>query len=429
MDNNIIPEDTDNLLLTNDSLYGPLFPLEPIIERMQARTDIDFWGLTDSYQQGWYVQSYFLWLTRKIFVSDSFERIFKQGFSPNLGGIELAKSLSDAGFKGAALIPHNHLSQNVQEENDMDPTHFFWDRLIEHFGFPFVSKELILQNPENIQSTAKLFPFIREHSSYPIENIKQSISRYIALFDSSNKFPDKISVICHLYYPGSVYYFLTKIIALKSSNTQFVFNLSVTLYHNTFFCEMLTKYFPNAIVLFTPNQGRDIGGKLAGFDSLMKCGIQTEYTLIIHDKLSPHSPTGIDWRNKLLRVLSPEALPKVFKKFQQNREVGVITAKEFVQNEFNPAENRFTCTSDENILHYLKKYKLSTSDYNFAAGTIFWIRTEILRNFFLCYSPLSVRKEFEKGNTLDFNKGTNIHAWERLFSFIAHSQGFKTLGI
>jgi lipopolysaccharide biosynthesis protein len=72
---------------------------------------------------------------------------------------------------------------------------------------------------------------------------------------------------------------------------------------------------------------------------------------------------------------------------------------------------------------------LQVTDYKFAAGTIFWIRTSILHRFFSAHSPLSVRKELEKGNKLDFENGTNLHAWERLFSFIAHSQGFKTTGI
>ena len=44
IEQNIIPDDTDYLLLTNDSLYGPLFPLTPIMREMQSRTDIDFGG-------------------------------------------------------------------------------------------------------------------------------------------------------------------------------------------------------------------------------------------------------------------------------------------------------------------------------------------------------------------------------------------------
>lgn len=436
LEQGMIPDDLDYLLLTNDSLYGPFFPLRPIVENMQLEQGVDFWGLTDSYAGEWHLQSYFMLFPKRVFTSEAFKKIFQQDFSQlgkleiiKKGELELTKSLLDAGFKGSAYVSYDHLSPGFDKGKAKNPTHFFWDQLIEKFKFPFVKKELILQNPENIQNTDRLFTLIKESSSYPIQNIKRSISNYLASFNTSNTFQDKISVLCHLYYPGSIYYFLTRIAALKSTQTQFIINLSIPLYHNGFFREMLQTHFPEAIVLYTPNQGRDIGGKLAALDVLIRLGIQTDYSLIIHDKLSPHSATGVEWRNKLLRITDSKELSKVFRRFREDREAGVITSKELIKNEFDYDRERFTCTSDKQIWNYIKKYNLRLSDYNFAAGTIFWIRTEILQNFFSCYSPLSVRKEFEKGNSLDFDNGTNIHAWERLFSFIAHSQGFKTVGI
>jgi len=434
--NNIVPEDADHILLTNDNLYGPFFPLSPIVEAMQSRSDVDFWGFTDSYQGGWHLQSYFLWLSKKVFDSDAFKKAFSQEFD-NLdnqqiidqGELHLSKLLSESGFRGSAYIPYPAISFDSEVWNSKNPTHFFWKQLIENFHFPFIKKEVVLQKAETVPNTDKIFSLIHQYSSYPVENITQSISDYIASYDLSPRFPNKLSVICHIYYQESFYYFLTRIIALKSPETQFVFNLSKPLFHNWFFREMLMKFFPNAIVIYTPNQGRDIGGKLAAFDVVIKTGIQTDYTLIIHDKLSPHTATGIEWRNRLFKIINPELLDKIFRKFHQNREIGVICTKEQVQNEYDPDKKEFTCTSNQNLLNYMGKYDLKISDYSFTAGTIFWIRTAILREFFSYHSPLSVRKEFEKGNSLDFDKGTNIHAWERLFSFIAHSQGFKTAGI
>jgi lipopolysaccharide biosynthesis protein len=434
--NNIVPGDVDQILLTNDSLYGPFFPLAPIVEAMQSRSDIDFWGFTESYQGEWHLQSYFLWLSKKVFDSGAFKKVFDQEFEDmdklqiiEKGELQLSKSLSGAGFKGTAYIPYPAVSPDSEVWSSKNPTHFYWEQLLEKFHFPFIKREVILQNPETVPNTDKIFSLIHRYSSYPVENVKQSISDYIASYDLSPGFPDKLSVICHIYYQESVYYFLTRIIALKSPETQFIFNLSKSLYHNFFFREVLVKFFPDAIIIYTPNQGRDIGGKLAAFDVLMKTGIQTDYTLIIHDKLSPHTAAGIEWRNRLFKIINPEQLDKIFRRFRQNKEVGVICTKELIQNEYDPDRKEFTCTSSQNLLNYIRKYDLKISDYSFTAGTIFWIRTGILYDFFSCHSPLSVRKGFEAGNSLDFDKGTNIHAWERLFSFIAHSQGFKTVGI
>jgi len=401
---------------------------------MKSRPDVDFWSLTESYEGGWHLQTYFLCLSKKVLNSGALKYIFNGGELNNpqiseSSDVELTKILSAAGFKGMAFIPYSELNPNLEQSNANNPVRFLWDRLIEQFDFPFVKKELLLDNPENIQNTDKVFALIQQCSSYPIENIKQSISDYLFLHDSQKTFPNKISVLCHLYYPGSVYYFLTRISAVKSPQTQFIFNLSSFLYYNEFFCEMLMKHFPGSVVLYTPNQGRDIGGKLAAFDALLKSGIPSDYSLVIHDKLSPHSPTGIAWRNKLLKMIDPDVLPKVFRTFNEDKKAGIITTRELIKNEFDPSTKTFMCTSNPNLWNYIEKYNLTTSDYNFAAGTIFWIRTEVARNFFLSHPPLSIRKELEKGNSLDFFKGTNTHAWERLFSFIVHAQGFKTIGI
>jgi lipopolysaccharide biosynthesis protein len=425
--NNLIPGETDYLLLTNDSLFGPVFPLAPIVANMLLKPGIDFWGLTDSYQDGWHIESYFLCLSKKVLTSDVFKKVINQDHSKHTKQ-PLARVLSNAGFTGEAYISCSQLSPDIEVPDAKNPTHFYWDRLLADFHFPFVRKELILQNPENIQTTDKLFTLIEKHTSYGVDNIKQSISAYLASFDKPNAFQNRISVLCHLYYPGSIYFFLTRILALKSPQTQFIFNLSALLYHNTFVVEMLRTYFPGSPILFTPNQGRDIGGKMALYDTLLKCGVETDYTLVIHDKLSPHTPTGIEWRDKLLKIIAPGELPYIFKKFQ-NKEVGIIGTEDMIKSEYNPDKDRFTCTSSDNIFYFIRKFNLQVTDYRFAAGTIFWIRTSILHDFFSVHSPLSVRKELEKGNKLDFDNGTNIHAWERLFSFIANSQGFKTVGI
>lgn len=436
LDQSIVSETTEGLLLTNDSVFGPLFPLQPVFESMASKTQLDFWSMTDSYQGKWHLQSYFMYFSRKVFSSEAFRSVFQQRFDGEnklsiieKGEIFLTQRLLVAGFKGEAFIPYQKLDDEINPAFTKNPTHSFWDKLIIQFNFPFIKKELVLQNPENIQSVGNLFQLIGKNSSYPVENIKQSISEYLAFFDSVNIFTDKISVICHLYYPGSIYYFLTRLLTLKSPQAKFVFNLSATLYHNAVFCEMLMKSFPDAIVLYTPNQGRDIGGKLAALDILMRSGIQTDFTLIIHDKSSPHTPTGIEWRNRLLKVIDKTELSEIFRKFHQNNDVGVITTEGLIKNEFDPDNEKFSCTSSDNIIRYLKEYRLKVSDYKFAAGTIFWIRTSILFNFFSSFQPLEIRKELEKGNSLDFYKGTNTHAWERLFSFIANSQGYKTIGV
>lgn len=49
----------DRVILTNSSIIGPLFPLGPILEDMEARCP-DVWGMVMSRQKGLHLQSYFL---------------------------------------------------------------------------------------------------------------------------------------------------------------------------------------------------------------------------------------------------------------------------------------------------------------------------------------------------------------------------------
>ena len=43
---------------------------------------------------------------------------------------------------------YNHLNANV--DNALNPTHFYWDILIEKFQFPFIKREILVVNPLNI---------------------------------------------------------------------------------------------------------------------------------------------------------------------------------------------------------------------------------------------------------------------------------------
>ena len=64
-----------HLLLCNDSVLGPLSPLEPVLQRMQA-TDHEAWGLTQSDQITPHLQSYFVMLGRQVFEHPEIQAFF-----------------------------------------------------------------------------------------------------------------------------------------------------------------------------------------------------------------------------------------------------------------------------------------------------------------------------------------------------------------
>ena len=76
---NYLLQGMDEVLFCNDSVYGPVFPLEPIFEKMSNDNDCDFWGMfknQDGIEKGSrepHLQSWFLLLKKNVVDSDLFD--------------------------------------------------------------------------------------------------------------------------------------------------------------------------------------------------------------------------------------------------------------------------------------------------------------------------------------------------------------------
>jgi len=64
--------DFDELILCNDSVYGPIFNLENFFMQMTINKS-DFWGFTDSNQISYHLQSYFLVFKKSVIHSKRFK--------------------------------------------------------------------------------------------------------------------------------------------------------------------------------------------------------------------------------------------------------------------------------------------------------------------------------------------------------------------
>lgn len=104
------PDGPYSLLLTNDSCYGPFLPLDPFLQRFdQCDGPPTVFGITDSYELGYHLQSYFLYFQpRTIPLLLDFLRNMKirdrQDAIEN-GEIALSRYLLERGVKLKALSP------------------------------------------------------------------------------------------------------------------------------------------------------------------------------------------------------------------------------------------------------------------------------------------------------------------------------------
>lgn len=236
-------------------------------------------------------------------------------------------------------------------------------------------------------------------------------------------------VIAHIYYSTGWEYLIERLDNLKKYPSKFIFNVVNLSFNKEGLTSLLQEKFPNAIIIESSDYGRDIGGKLAAINVALKIKLDSDLTLLIHDKQSPHTPTGIAWRNELFRVIEKGELSNVFSTFERNENIGIIGSKKFLMSEYNMAENKFDSVSDEILRKLISEMDLKVTDFNFIAGNIFWIRSKIINDFFSKNSALKIRSKLERGNVLDFHKGTYIHSWERIFSWLANIYGFEIVGI
>lgn len=64
-------DEADELVLCNDSCYGPVFPLKDVFDKMDGK-GCDFWGLQDSREDIHHILSFFLTFRRQVFTSPVF---------------------------------------------------------------------------------------------------------------------------------------------------------------------------------------------------------------------------------------------------------------------------------------------------------------------------------------------------------------------
>lgn len=236
-------------------------------------------------------------------------------------------------------------------------------------------------------------------------------------------------VLAHLYNLDVSVDLLGKLKVLQKHNTCFLFNIQGNAPHRREIAKHVSDYFPSAIVISSPAIGRDIGGKLNLIQLMMELRIRSQIALVVHDKKSPHTSDGKTWRDRLFKVFDASNIDKVFQLFNKDRSIGLVGASELIVNEYIPETNMFMCTSSSQIRQLLSLLKMKVTDHNYVAGSVFWIRSEILNGFFENREISKLRDMLESGNKLDVENGTIVHAWERILSWTSNSMGYKIYGI
>jgi lipopolysaccharide biosynthesis protein len=167
------------LALANDSVFGPFFDLKEIINAMTQK-NVDFWGLTNSYETGYHLQSYFLYFSRSVFTSAAFTAFWENVTSTNdkqfivvnyeIGFTQL---LLENNFTHSAYSNIDEVNLENPDLSCINPNSYYWKEMIGRQRFPFLKRELLIdlriQHFDAIRSCIEII--LQSGSSYPVHLI------------------------------------------------------------------------------------------------------------------------------------------------------------------------------------------------------------------------------------------------------------------
>jgi lipopolysaccharide biosynthesis protein len=181
----------------------------------------------------------------------------------------------------------------------------------------------------------------------------------------------------------------------------------------------ITQAFPNAYVFVFEDHGRDIGAFLV----FLQSGVLFRYDFIckLHTKRSPHRQDGDGWRQWLIKGVlgSSDLVDQIVSNFQSNPDLGIVVAD---GNIYRGHEHWIS--NEKRLSELLPRIGISPDvrDRSFPGGSIFWIRSFLLRT--LAGANISI-DDFEPEPLR--NDGSLGHAIERMFGLICEDAGMQVI--
>ena len=453
----------DEIVLMNFTLYGPLYPFAEVFEEMNGR-DLDFWGLTKHYRipfnpyqtQGLdevpeHIQSSFICIRRKMACSIEFREYWDKmppidNYADAVGRHEaiFTQKFKNFGFTCDTYVQTDDLEEYTRYPLMLEPKELIQNRKCPVFKKKMFSNEyyeyLCVSAGE---AAVEAFQYIREHFEYDVDMVWENLLRTCNMADIKNRMhlnyvlskdsimnphvarTQKTALFMHLYFDDLL-------------DSSMMYADMMPEYADIFFTvcsdkmERLTREAsrvlkPRKVTIITiENRGRDVSALLIGAAPFVQ---QYDVVCFAHDKKTsqnkPYS-VGQSFAYKCLEnVLGSKAyVQNVIDRFEQEPRMGMLM----------PPPPNHSCFYDGLGGEWTTNFEITkklAEELNIRVdmvpekepiaplGTMFWFRPKALK-------PLFDRKwkydDFPKEpNKVD---GTILHGIERLYGYVAQSQGY-----
>jgi lipopolysaccharide biosynthesis protein len=187
----------DEIILMNYTFFGPLYPFSEMFSTME-KIDVDFWGITchgkvtpDPFgciPFGYlprHIQSYFLVLRHKLFISDDFQTYWKNlslpvKYTDSIVNFEavFTKTFEDKGYNWTTYIDTEDM-----EERSVCPVMYYARELIEEKRCPIVKRRIFFHDYIDLftntcgESYQLAYRYIKDYLGYDVNLIWDNILR------------------------------------------------------------------------------------------------------------------------------------------------------------------------------------------------------------------------------------------------------------
>lgn len=449
----------DEVVLANDSFFGPFIPFQTIFERMEERK-LDFWGLSvhgeapgERSPYGYrprYLQTYFLVFGKKMIRSGDFFRYWRR-FPELTDPSELSdrfcavltRYFEDLGYCWGAFSDTTDLESPDRRKN-FDPHSFALYELLSKRNYPVLKRRSFMiprrmglryndgfdfqKSLAFIQETYDYDPkLIYDHllRKYDAADLKEILNLNFVLpgcgkIVAAGPSGKKACVIAHLYYAD-----LIEDCAAFLRNVPDWIDLVITTDSDNKAGKIRSAVRADAVIRVVPSRGRELSALLVGCVDLIP---RYDVICFIHDKKSSQkefASVGKTFADSIwdATLHSSDYIENVLTTFDQNPRLGLLAPPPpFWGTYFWSSMDYWTICYDQ-VVALGKRLgldaKIDRRKRLIAIGSVFWVRREAL-------API-----LEAGFTLeDFpsepvpNDGTFLHAIERIFQFVAASQRY-----
>lgn len=438
----------DELIIMNDTCYGPVFPLEEMFLKMD-KENVDFWGITENTNPIHidHIQPYFCLFKKNLFTSnifmnfwESINDILKIEDAVVNGELRMTKYFTKNGYQYSVYVN----MENMKIIPQIGVEHAFvynlapW--LVRTYRVPFAKIRAFQTARGKFNMGQELFIALKECcSSYPAHLIIDHLRRTrplswqknlpgtLAVIDETAPvYPDpglKIAVFAHIFYLDQV-----EEAVCWLSNIPYAFDLYVSTSSADkattirSIAENHAKLRAQKIeIRVMEDRGRDVAPWLLGFKD-----VQSKYDIALkfHLKGPKENPVFLwDWKNFILKstLASPGYVSGVINLFKIEEKIGTLFhVFPPVLTLYLPAQEN--SENIEWVKFILQKCNIAplkeTSRFIFS-NNIFWYRPKALVALF----NSNIRLE-------DFPKeplpgdGTIAHGMERAIPYIIQGVGY-----